>query len=104
MERIVIVGYRPFAGKETELRELLASHYEILKRENLVSPRKPILMVSRDGTMVEVFGWASKQAMDEAHYNKVILDMWSDFEKVCEYVPVGELPESLDLFSEFSPL
>jgi len=30
--------------------------------------------------------------------------MWQAYSEVCEYVPVGEIAESKELFSEFTPL
>jgi len=104
MERIVIVGYRPFQGKELELVNLAKRHWETLKKENLVSPRKPVIVKSKDGTVIEIFGWKSKEAMEEAHSNEAVQKMWAEYSKVCEYVPFGEVCESQDLFSEFSPL
>ena len=103
-ERVVIVGYKPLPGKELELVELSKRHWETLNAENLVSQRKPIIMQSANGTVVEVFGWKSKEAMESAHSNPVVLDMWGKYSKVCEYIPAGELEELKELFSEFSPV
>ena len=103
MERIVIVAYRPLPGKEKELSELMKTHWEILDGENLVSARKPIIMQSSNGTMIEVFGWKSKAAIESAHTNSRVQKMWGDFAKVCEFVPVGDVEESKVMFSEFTP-
>jgi len=53
--RIVIVAYRPKAGKENALKQLAREHYNRLKTQDLVSDRAPILMQAKDGTIVEVF-------------------------------------------------
>ena len=104
MERIVIVGYRPFPGKESELEELMKNHWGILNEEGLVSDRKPILCKSKDGTIIEVFGWKSKDAIQSAHSNESVQRMWAEYAKVCEYIPVGDIEEGKNLFSEFSPV
>lgn len=104
MERIVIVGYRPFPGKNTELKELMKTHLQVLRKENLVTDRQSIIVEAKDGTIIEVFGWKSKEAMDAAHTNREVLKMWSAYEKVCEYIPICDLPECQELFSEFSPV
>ena len=104
MEKIVFIGYKPFTGKEAELAALLEIHWQTLKIESLVTDRRPIIVKAEDETVIEVFGWKSKEAMDLAHSNKIVLDMWNEFSKVCEYVPVGELTEVKELFSEFKPL
>jgi len=104
MERIVIVGYRPFKGKGAELIELSKSHWNMLHELDLVTDRKPIIMQATDGTIVEVFGWKSKKAMEEAHSNPDVLKMWTEYSKVCEYVPIATIKEAENLFSEFTPI
>ena len=104
MERIVIVGYKPFQGREAELLALLKTHWERLNEENLVSERKPIIMQSSNRTIIEVFGWKSKEAIELAHTNSAVQKMWTDYAKICEYVPINDLEECASLFSEFTPI
>ena len=104
MGRIVIVAYKPKPGKEDVLKQLSETHMQILKSQNLVTDRKPIIMVSQDGSIVEVFEWLSKQAIEAAHSNPTVQEMWGNFAQVCEYLPVANVPESTNLFSEFTPL
>jgi hypothetical protein len=101
---IVIVGNKPRLGKEIELEELMKTHNSILKAENLVTERDSIIARARDGTIIEIFEWVSSEAMQSAHENKNVLAMWEQYEKVCEYVPISEVPESSELFSGFMPL
>ena len=103
-ERIVIVGYKPFPGKEAALAKLMKSHVSILRKEGLASDREPILMQSANGTIIEVFGWKSKEAIAQAHTNAAVQKMWGEYAEVCEYIPVGNLDETRSLFSEFTPL
>lgn len=104
MGRIVIACYRPKPGRKDELLELTRRHVHRLRAEGLVTDREPIAMEAEDGTMVEVFEWKSKGAIEAAHSNAVVQDMWREYAEVCEYVPVGELEEAGRIFSEFSPL
>ena len=104
MERITIVGYKPFKGKETELLELIKTHWQELNEENLVSQRKSIIMKSSNGTIIEIFGWKSKEAIELAHSNPVVQKMWTEYSEVCEYIPISDLEESSNLFSEFTPI
>ncbi len=104
MGRIVIVGYKPKPGKEQELELLVLNHMQILRSQRLVTARESILMRSNTGTIIEVFEWKSKAAMESAHENEVILEMWEQYAEVCDYIPVAEIPEISTLFSEFSPL
>lgn len=103
-ERVVIVGYKPLPGKESELIVLSKSHWNTLNAEGLVSDRKPIIVQSSTGIVVEIFGWASKEAMASAHSNATVLDLWNQYAKVAEYIPVGEVDEMKKLFSEFTPI
>lgn len=103
-ERIVIVGYKPFPGKVNELHTLMKKHVDILRKEGLASDREAIIMTTPGGTVIEVFGWKSKEAIEAAHSNVAVQKLWGEYAEVCEYIPVGHMQELQNLFSEFSPL
>ncbi|HXB44529.1 MAG TPA: hypothetical protein VNV85_10750 [Puia sp.] len=102
-ERIVIVGYKPKAGKGEALHHLMRAHLSTLKSQNLVTDRASVIMEAEDGTIIEVFEWKSKVAIQQAHANPVVLKMWEKFGEVCEYIPVGQVEEISKLFSQFKP-
>lgn len=104
--RVVIVGYRPHegAGKREALRRLVATHLATLRAQQLVTDRAPVVMEGKDGTIVEVFEWASAAAIEAAHGNPVVQAMWKAFAEVCDNVPLAQIPEAGDVFSEFTPL
>src|SRR4030095_6554349 len=102
--RIVIVAYKPKPGKEQELRQLALDHYYTNKNKDLVTDRIPVLMQAKDGTIVEVFEWKSRDAIEKAHSNKSVLQMWEQYNQVCDYIPIGSVEESSSLFSEFTPV
>ncbi len=101
MGRVVIACYRPKEGKAEALRELSKTHWARLKAEALVTDRVPITMVAEDGTIVEVFEWKSKEAIEAAHKNPRVLEMWEEFGEVCDYVPIGTVAEAETVFSQF---
>lgn len=103
-ERVVIVAYKPLRGKEKDLQKLVGNHYPILKKEGLVSDRKPIIAKASDETIIEVFGWKSGESIDKAHENEVVQNLWEEFNKVCEYIPIGKVKEAETVFSEFQGL
>jgi len=76
---VVIVAYRPKPGKENELVDLVRSRVPTLRKEGLVSDRVPTIMRSRDGTIIEVSEWKSREAIDAAHKNPNVLAMWNKF-------------------------
>jgi quinol monooxygenase YgiN len=101
---IAVVAYRPKPGKEQELLELVRSRVPTLRKEGLVTDRTPAIMRSRDGTIVEVSEWKSREAIDAAHRNPNVLAMWDKFFAVCECVPLNTVPEAADMFAGFAPV
>jgi hypothetical protein len=104
MGRFVIVGYRPKPGMQAALEAVAARHWDVLRREALVSERPAQLMRAADGTVVEVFEWLCVQSIERAHTNAAVQALWSEFAAVCDYVPVAQLPEAARVFSEFDAL
>jgi quinol monooxygenase YgiN len=101
---IVVVAYRPKPGKDQELLPLVRSRVPTLRKEELVTDRVPTIMRSRDGTILEVSEWKSREAIDAAHKNPNVLAMWEKFFAVCDCVPLKTLPEANDMFAGFTPL
>jgi hypothetical protein len=104
MGQFVIVAYRPKTGKDAELLELVKNHVLILHDEGLVTARPPYVMRAGDGAIVEVFEWKSQEAIEQAHTNPVVLEMWGKFNEVCEIEPLANLEESKQMFSPFTPV
>ena len=101
---IVIVAYRPKPGKEKELLELVRSRVPTLKKENLVTDRAPTIMRARDGTIIEVSEWKSREAIDAAHKNPNVLAMWNKFFALCDCVPLNTFAEAKEMFAGFEPI
>ena len=101
---IVIVAYRPKVGKENELLELVRNRVPTLRKENLVTDRVPMIMRARDGTIIEVSEWKSRDAIDAAHKNSNVLAMWNKFFAVCDCVSLNTLAEAKEMFAGFEPI
>ena len=101
---VVIVAYRPKPGKERELLELVRSRVPTLTKENLVTNRTPTIMRTRDGTIIEVSEWKSREAIDAAHKNPNVLAMWNKFFALCDCVPLNTLAETGEMFAGFEPI
>ena len=91
-------------GKESELLELVRRRVPTLRKEELVTDRAPIIMRTRDGTIVEVSEWKSREAIEAAHRNPNVLAMWEQFFAVCDCVPLKTLPEAEEMFAGFEPV
>ena len=101
---VVIVAYRPKPGKENELLDLVRSRVPTLRREGLVTDRVPTIMRSRDGTIIEVSEWKSRDAIDAAHKNPNVLAMWNKFFAICDCIPLNTLAEAKEMFAGFEPV
>jgi hypothetical protein len=104
MTRIVIACYRPKPGQQEALRALMQTHVATLRSLGLATKRAPITMQAKDGSFIEVFEWASADAIQAAHSHPVVLKMWEEYGKVCDYVPVSQMAEASQLFSDFTPV
>jgi len=100
----VIVAYRPKPGKEDDLLELVRSRVPTLRKEGFVSDRAPTIMRARDGTILEVSEWKSREAIDAAHKNPNVLAMWERFFALCDCVPLNTLAEAGEMFAGFEPV
>lgn len=98
---IVIVAYRPKAGHEEELLAVVRSRVPALRKEGLVTDRTPSIMRARDGTIIEVSEWKSREAIDEAHRNPNVLALWQKFFAVCDCVPLNTVAETAEMFAGF---
>jgi quinol monooxygenase YgiN len=101
---MVIAAYRPRPGKEAALLQLTKEHLPILRGEGLVSERPAYAMRAADGTIIEVFEWKSKEAIEAAHTNPAVLKMWARYQEVCEYTPLTKVKECSDMFAMFEPI
>ena len=104
MGLIVIACYRPKVGKEADLLAVVKDHLPILRSQNLVTDRAPITGRAKDGTIVEVFEWISAEAVQRAHQNPAVLEMWGRFGAACDCVNFGGLPEAAEMFPHFEPV
>jgi hypothetical protein len=104
MGSISVACYKPKPGCEQELLELVRNHLPPLRALGLVTERASIAMCTVDGTIVEIFGWVSQEAIAGAHHDPAVIDLWSRFEKVCTYEIPASLAEFQNMFAHFEPI
>lgn len=102
--RTVIVSYRPKPGQAQALLALVRGHVPALQRLGLASNRAPFIMRAADSSIVEVFDWASADAIHRAHEHPEVQALWARFEAVCDYGSLSALPEAAGPFAEFQAL
>ena len=81
----VIVAYRPKPGKEEELLAIVRSRVPTLRKEGLVTDRVPVLMRAKNGTLIEVSEWKSREAIDAAHKNPTGTSHYGTNSSRCAY-------------------
>jgi hypothetical protein len=102
--QIVFAMYRPNAGKDAELRALLARHVPALRRLGLITRRDPLLVRSRDGSYIEIFEWVSDEAARSAHEHPEIAEIWEQLGVVGSFGKLRDLPEAEKEFPHFEPV
>jgi hypothetical protein len=101
----VIAAYRPKPGKEDALRKLMREHRRTLADAHLVTSKQPMILRARsDGTLLEIFEWASAKAADEAHRHAPIREMWNKLAAVADFVALSDIAEAGKAFSHFEAL
>ena len=104
MGSISVACYRPRPGCEEALLNLVRNHLPPLRSQGLVTKRPSIVMRTADGIIVEVFEWVSQEAIQRAHENPAVLELWRRFEAVCTYETPANLVEFQKMFSHFEPI
>lgn len=101
---VVIVAYRPKPGKGDELLQLVRRRVPTLRQEDLVTDRTPTIVRARDGTIIEVSEWNSREAIEAAHKNPNVLALWQQFFALCDCVPLNTVAETSEMFAGFEPM
>ncbi len=104
MGHISIACYRPKQGKRDELQALTNEHVPTLRSLGFATGRAPIIARAEDGTIVEVFEWSSEDAVNRAHSDPKVQELWNRFNAACDYVRLADLSESRDRFAGFEPV
>jgi quinol monooxygenase YgiN len=93
MGLLVIAACRPKPGKQNDLLQLLREHLPILRGLGLATERPATVMRAQDGTLLEVFEWASQEAIAAAHQNPEVQKLWERFADACDYVAPADVLE-----------
>jgi quinol monooxygenase YgiN len=95
---MAIATYKPKAGKEQTLLELVQKHLPALRELQLASERSNFVAKSQNGTIIEVFEWTSMDAARAAHQHPAI---WENMAQVADLVPMSTLQEGEHPFAGF---
>jgi|SRR5579883_835151 len=102
--QVVFALYKPHAGKDAELRKLIAEHVPTLRRLELITDRPATLVRSGNGTYVEIFEWATVESAGLAHQHPEVARVWEAMGQVCDLPTLDSLEETKHRFPHFAPV
>ena len=101
---LVICSYKPRPGREDEARRLMAAHVPLLRKHGLVTERPVTQGEGKEGTLVEIFEWDSREKSVSAPSIPEIGAHWKAMAAAMEFVPLASLGEAQREFAHFTPL
>jgi hypothetical protein len=96
--------YKPKPAQEDALMKLVERHLPTLRDLGFATDRENYIAKSQDGTIIEVFEWASMGAVNAAHQHPNVSDIWEKMALVAEFLPINKLPELNGPFADFKIL
>lgn len=93
--------YKPKSGKEEDLLELVATHLPTLRKLGLATDQASYIARSQDGSIIEIFEWASGEALRAAHQHPAVAGLWDKMGLLADFLPISSLPESANPFTGF---
>ena len=98
---VVICSYRPKPGNEQEVLELTDRHLHALRASRLITTYPHTAMQAEDGTVIEIFEWASVEAARKAETDTRIQEVWRKFAELADFVPLSSVQETTRPFAHF---
>jgi quinol monooxygenase YgiN len=101
---LAFATYKPKAGQDKALLELVKKHLPILRELQLATDRSNYIAKSKDGTIIEVFEWTSMNAINAAHQHPAVANIWEKMTMIADFIPMNSLPEAGRPFPGFEIL
>ncbi len=97
-------SYKPKEGQEEALMNLVEKHLPTLRELGLATDKQNYIAKSGDGRILEIFEWASADAITAAHRHPAVSDIWEKMTLVADFLPMSTLPEANEPFCSFEIL
>jgi len=104
MGEYVIAVYTPKAGKHDELLSVMRDHVPELRALGYVTHNPWTKLRASDGTMLEIFEWASTEAVHKAHQDPKVHALWGRFAACSDITTLAKCPWSATEFPHFTPV
>ena len=102
MTELALAGYRPRAGREDELVQVLREDVATFRARGHVTERPAPLVRTENGELLVVLEWSSEHAVDDAHADAEVMAVWERKAELAEYVAPRELAGSDVPFARWS--
>ena len=104
----VLAVYRVAEKSQSDFFRILLEKRAYFLKANFVTARDPVLLRSNTNPefLIDVFEWASEDAIERAHIGPVVMRLWSAMEDlwIDGGLGLGQLPESDEAFAGFQTI
>lgn len=94
-------SYKPKQGQEAALMELVQKHVPKLRELGLATKKHNYVAKSSGGSIIEVFEWASSNAVNAAHQHPAVSEIWEKMTLIADFLPMKSLPKTNEPFVSF---
>lgn len=103
-EKVVMAAYRARHGRFEELCSIVKEKRDFMVGAGYYTERAPYLLVSEEDPdlLIEIFEWKSLEAIDNAHKDPSVHEIWGRMDGICS--EVGSRPETFPGASVSFPL
>lgn len=105
---VVLAVYRVAEKAQPQFLRVVAEKREYFQKTGYTTARSPILLRSGSSPefLIDIFEWASEQAIERAHSDPIVLRYWAEMERLWIDGGLGlnQLPESDESFAGFEPV
>ena len=99
--RLTLSVYRPRPGREGELLPHLHEEIAALRARGHITARPAVICRAPDGAYLVVSEWASPTAVDDAHGDESIVEIWRRKDGLAEYLAPADLDGSAAPFASY---
>ena len=101
MSRIAIIVLKPNKGCYDRLKTFLKKSISTLQQLGIATHREQIVVESEDGTLIQIFEWASESSQGSAAEHAEVRDLWMEAERLSEFLKPCEVKEFNEKFPSF---
>ena len=91
---LALAAYRPRPEREDDLLVFLHEELALLRRRGHVTERRAPVVRAPKGELLVVLEWSTDHAVDDAHVDPDILEVWDRKAELAEYIAPAALPGS----------